>query len=41
MSRESKKLKKSSSDWQCNNTAIEKCNFRVPVLPGNAEAQVT
>jgi len=26
--------------WQCTNTASEKCNFCVPVLPGSTEAQV-
>ena len=46
MSRESSRLKKSSSDWLISGNALlqhlsEKCNFRVfSVLPGSAEAQV-
>jgi len=45
MSRELKRLKKSSSDWLNSGYAliqrVKNAIFVFPVLPGNAEAQVT
>jgi len=44
MSRNSKRLKKSSSNWLNSGTAltqqVKNAIFVFPVLPGNAEAQV-
>ena len=45
MSRESKRLKKSSSDWSNSGNALmqqmKNAIFVLPVSPGSAEAQVT